>query len=90
MNNKRIRYNETKPGILQSRRFYMTKAGQEVMVELDLTAKKYRVLDSVTGVEVTSGGGTINVSVLKIFAKRSLMKLGVEFADEKRTREVLT
>ena len=64
----------------------MTKAGQEVYVQLDLNAKKYRILDSLTGVEVASGGATRNTSVLKIQSKRGLMALGVEFAAEQRDR----
>lgn len=86
MSNTRIRYQEDKSGVLQSRRRFTTASGQEVLVELDLNQKKYRVLDSTTGVEVVSGGNTRNVSVLKIQAKRGLTELGVAFADETRER----
>lgn len=88
--NKRIRYAQTRTGVLQSRRMFTTSTGQEVLVELDLNAKKYRVLDSVTGVEVVAGGNTRNLSVLKIQAKRGLTGLGVEFADETRNRGTAT
>lgn len=86
MNNTRIRYQKTAQGVLQSRRYFMTKSGQEVYVQLDLNAKKYRILDSISGTEVASGGNTKNVSVLKIQSKKGLMGLGVEFALESRDR----
>lgn len=86
MNNTRIRYQAVKPGVLQSRRRFITEGGQEVLVELDLNAKKYRVLDASTGAEVASGGNTRNSAVLKIQSKKGLMKLGVSFSDEKRER----
>jgi hypothetical protein len=84
--NKRIRYNKTRSGVLQSRRNFMTGQNQEVVVELDLNAKRFRILDSVSGAEVATGGNTRNVSVLKIQAKRGLTSLGVTFAEESRTR----
>lgn len=84
--NQRIRYNKTRSGVLQSRRNFITSGGQEVTVELDLTAKRYRILDTVSGAEVATGGNTRNVSVLKIQAKRGLTNLGVEFAGESRNR----
>lgn len=87
MNNTRIRYLKTAQGVLQSRRYFMTGANQEVYVQLDLNAKTYRILESASGVEVASGSGTINISVLKIKAKRMLLELGVNFSDEKRNRE---
>jgi hypothetical protein len=87
--NTRIRYNKARNGVLQSRRMFMTRDGQEVKVELDLTAKRYRIVDSVTGMEVASGGNTKNQSVLKIQAKKGLMNLGVEFAEETRPRVIL-
>lgn len=86
MNNVRIRYTETKPGVLQSRRRFVTSSGQEVLVELDLNQKKYRVLDSVSGAEVASGGRTTNLAVLKIQSKAGLEALGVSFAAETRDR----
>lgn len=86
MMNQRIRYNKTRSGVLQSRRNFMTGQGQEVVVELDLNSKRYRILDSVSGAEVATGGNTRNVSVLKIQAKRGLTDLGVEFAGESRNR----
>lgn len=84
--NVRIRYQTVKPGVLQSRRRFVTAAGREVLVELDLNAKKYRVLDAATGEEVASGGNTRNSAVLKIQSKRGLSELGVSFADETRNR----
>lgn len=84
--NTRIRYLEVKPGVLQSRRRFVTGVGQEVLVELDLNQKKYRILDSVSGAEVATGGNTKNRSVLKIQSKRGLTELGVIFAEEKRDR----
>jgi hypothetical protein len=86
MLNTRIRYQTIKPGVLQSRRRFTMSTGQEVLVELDLIQKKFRILDSITGVEFASGGNTRNVSVLKIQAKRGLNELGIQFTDETRTR----
>lgn len=85
--NQRIRYNKVRAGVLISRRNFVTGAGREVNVELDLNTKKYRILDSASGEQVSTGGNTRNVSVLKIQAKRGLTELGVQFADETRTRE---
>lgn len=85
--NQRIRYNKVRNGVLLSRRNFTTNIGQEVNVELDLNAKKYRILDSVSGELISTGGNTKNVSVLKIQAKRGLTTLGVVFADETRKRE---
>lgn len=87
MTNKRIRYAKTKQGILTSRRNFTTASGSEVIVELDLNNKKYRILDASSLTEVTSGGNTRNTSVLKIQAKKGLMTLGVAFADETRERD---
>ena len=84
--NQRIRYNKVRNGVLLSRRNFVTGAGREVNVELDLTAKKYRILDSASGEQLSTGGNTKNVSVLKIQAKRGLTELGVQFADETRNR----
>ena len=86
MANTRIRYQTVKPGVLQSRRRFITSTGQEVLVELDVNQKKYRVLDASSGAVVASGGNTRNVSVLKIQSKRGLTELGVSFQDEKRER----
>ncbi len=84
---QRIRYATIAAGILRSRRNFVTGSGQEVIVELDLDNKKYRILDSVSGEEVASGSGrTRNKSVLKIHAKRALTELGVVFAPEARQR----
>lgn len=84
--NTRIRYARSRTGMLQSRRHFLTDGGLEVMVELDLTNKRYRILDSSTGNEVATGGNTRNVSVLKIQAKKGLMTLGVQFTEETRER----
>lgn len=84
--NQRIRYAKTQTGTLISRRNFTTGAGNVVMVELDLTAKKYTIRDAVTNGVLSTGGNTRNVSVLKIQAKKGLMDLGVEFAEETRDR----
>lgn len=85
--NQRIRYSKVTDDRLMSRRTFATAAGQDVVVELNLGQKKYRVLDASTQVEIASGGNTRNVAVLKIQAKRGLKELGVQFADETRDRE---
>jgi hypothetical protein len=85
--NVRIRYNKIVDGKTTSRRTFVTSAGREVVAELNLNDKKYRILDAVTGEEVASGGKTKNLSVLKIQTKNGLMALGVEFSDEERDRE---
>lgn len=84
--NQRIRYNKVRNGVLLSRRNFVTGGGREVNVELDLANKKYRILDSVSGEQVLTGGNTRNVSVLKIQAKRGLTELGVAFLEETRER----
>ncbi len=84
--NTRIRYKETAPGILTSRRLFTTAAGQEVVVQLDLENKQYLVLDSVSKAVVASGGKTRNKSVLKIQSKAALVALGVPFEAEARDR----
>ena len=84
--NKRIRYSKVKTGVLLSRRNFTTAAGQTVVVVLDLNAKRYQILDAASNAEVTSGGNTKNVSVLKIQAKKGLQGLGVTFAEEVRNR----
>ncbi len=84
--NTRIRYAEIAPGVLKSRRLFLTNTGQEVVVQLDLTQKRYQVLDSVTGGVVAEGGNTRNKSVLKIQAKKGLTSLGVQFDEEQRNR----
>lgn len=84
--NQRIRYSNARNGVLTSRRNFVTGAGREVNVELDLTNKKYRILDSSSGEQVATGGNTRNVSVLKIQAKRGLTELGVSFQEETRER----
>lgn len=84
--NKRIRYSKTRNGVLVSRRNFTTNTQQTVVVELNTADKKFRIVDATTGVEVSTGGNTRNISVLKIQAKKGLMALGVEFADETRNR----
>lgn len=84
--NQRIRYNKVSADKLVSRRTFATAGGSEVVVELNLGQKRYRVLDAATSTEVSSGGNTRNVAVLKIQAKRGLKELGVQFADESRER----
>lgn len=86
MANTRIRYNKPTNGVLISRRNFTTSAGATVIVELDLNNKRYRVLDAATKAEVSTGGNTRNISVLKIQAKKGLMDLGVVFEDEVRYR----
>ncbi len=87
MASQRIRYANVGPSVLKSRRNFTTADGREVQVELNLEDKKYRVLDSVSGEEVSSGGNTRNKSVLKIQAKRGLTELGVVFDEETRKRD---
>lgn len=84
--NQRIRYNKVSADKLISRRTFATASGSEVVVELNLGQKKYRVLDASTNNEIASGGNTRNVAVLKIQAKRGLTELGVQFAEETRDR----
>lgn len=85
--NKRIRYNKVSADKLVSRRTFVTTAGNEVVVELNLGQKKYRILDASTSAELSSGGNTRNIAVLKIQAKRGLKSFGVEFAAEERDRQ---
>lgn len=86
MNNTRIRYSKVSQGVLKSRRHFVTSTGVEATVELNLATKQYRIVDAVSGFELASGGNTTNLSVLKIQAKKGLVELGVEFADEVRNR----
>lgn len=85
--NQRIRYNKVAADKLVSRRTFVTASGTEVVVELNLGQKRYRVLDAANSVEVSTGGNTRNIAVLKIQAKRGLKELGVQFADETRERQ---
>ncbi len=87
--NVRIRYNKVSADKLVSRRTFVTGAGNEVVVELNLGQKQYRILDAVTSAELASGGNTRNIAVLKIQGKRALKSLGVEFANEERDRGVV-
>jgi len=87
MSNVRIRYDNHGETLLRSRRTFVIASGSEVVVELDLTNRKYRILDAVTQAEVTSGGNTRNIAVLKIQSKRALKQLGAQFSDEKRNRD---
>ncbi len=84
--NTRIRYQETAPGVLTSRRLFTLDNGTEVKVELNLNEKKFRIIDAVTGFDIATGGNTKNISVLKIQSKKGLTALGVEFGDESRNR----
>ncbi len=87
MSNKRIRYVKSGNGVLTSLRNFVSGDGQTLKVELDTTAKKYRILDATTLQELASGGNTRNISVLKIQAKKGLLSLGVQFSDEVRKRD---
>lgn len=87
MSNVRIRYLETQPGKLLSRRIFTTGQNQEVKVELDILSKEYRILDVISNNEISKGGDTINLAVLKIKAKKALEDLGVIFSEEVRNRE---
>lgn len=80
----RIRYDQKVPGVLTSRRHFTVTSGIQVTVELDLNIKKYKILDAVSGQELTSGGNTKNNTVLKLQAKKALIQLGAEFAEESR------
>lgn len=84
--NQRIRYSQVRQGVLKSRRNFAITSGIEVVVELDLAAKKYLILDNVTGAQISTGGNTKNLAVLKIQAKKGLEALGVTFANETRNR----
>lgn len=84
---QRIRYIKVDDGTLQSRRNFTITNGTEVVVELNPSTMKYRIVTSATREEVASGGDTINLSVLKIEAKQKLADLGVEFEQENRVRE---
>jgi hypothetical protein len=87
MSNVRIRYDENDDGtVLTSRRMFVTGAGVEVKVTLDVANKKYSILDASSGAVVASGGDTVNLAVLKIQAKEGLTALGVSFSEEKRDR----
>lgn len=85
---KRIRYIKAGDSKLVSLRNFITLAGNTVVVELDTENKKFRVLDAATLAEVSSGGDTKNVAILKQQAKESLVSLGVTFSEEVRIREV--
>lgn len=87
MSNVRVRYSKPVDGVLTSRRNFTTAAGNEVKVELNTNTMMARVVDSVTGGELSSVGGTVNVSVLKIKGKELLQALGVVFGDEERKRD---
>ncbi len=89
MSNTRVRYIQVNVGVFSSRRNFVTDAGREVKVLLDLNAKTYRIVDSVSGEQVAAGGNTRNKNVLKIQAKRGLTDLGVTFAEETREREAI-
>lgn len=84
---KRIRYVKSGNGVLRSMRNFTTRRGDEVRVELDTLNKKYAIVDAIEGTVVTDGGNTINVAVLKIKAKKALLKLGVKFDEEIRKRK---
>jgi hypothetical protein len=85
--NVRIRYGKISPeGIAVSRRVFTTADGRQVKVELDTITKKFRILNATTGEQMAAGGHSVNLSILKIQAKRSLVSLGVFFGDESRDR----
>lgn len=84
---KRIRYVKSGTGVLRSMRNFTTRKGAEVRVELDTLNKKFAIVDAVEGTIVADGGNTINLAVLKIKAKRALLKLGVKFDEEVRKRK---
>lgn len=84
--NRRIRYNKVTDDTLVSRRTFSTNTGREVVVELNLGDKKYKVRDATTQEVIVIGGSTTNLAVLKIQAKRGLKQLGVQFGNETRNR----
>lgn len=84
---KRIRYIKSGTGVLRSMRNFTTRKGSEVRVELDILNKKYVIVDAIEGTIVADGGNTVNVAVLKIKAKKALVKLGVKFDEEIRKRK---
>jgi hypothetical protein len=86
MANVRIRYGKVSETLLASRRVFTTASGNQVKAELDTANKRYVIRDAVSGLEIASGGDTINIAVLKIKCKQALADMGVEFADENRQR----
>jgi hypothetical protein len=87
---KRIRYVKSGSGVLKSMRNFTTRKGAEVRVELDTQNKKFIIVDAVEGTIVADGGNTVNLAVLKIKAKKALLKLGVKFDEEIRKRKELS
>lgn len=87
MSNMRIRYDEQADGKLRSKRTITTTQNGAVFVELDLSNKKFVILDSMTLAPIFHGGNTSNISVLKIQAKEALETLGAEFVSERRNRQ---
>lgn len=85
----RIRYVKSGTGVLKSMRNFTTRKGAEVRVELDVINKKFIIVDAIEGNVVADGPhpGTVNIAVLKIKAKKALMKLGVKFGEEVRNRK---
>lgn len=88
--NKRIRYVKTNnPEVLESvRSFLNRKTNVSYRVVLDLTNKRFRILNAADNAVVMEAGKTRNVAVLKIQAKTALSSLGIDFSEEKRNREV--
>ena len=84
----RIRYKRN-GNVLTSRRVYNLKDNLSVNVVLDLDAMTYALIDANgSGAVIASGGGTKNLSVLKIKAKEGLKNLGFDFNNESRNRGV--
>lgn len=84
---KRIRYVKNGNGYLRSMRNFTTRKGMEVRVELDTETKRFVIVDAIEGTIVANGGDTVNLAVLKIKAKKALLKLGVKFDEEVRKRK---
>jgi hypothetical protein len=83
--NTRIRYSKIdETGSLTSRRVFTTGDGKQVQAVLDTVTKTYYIKDVLSGEALVSGGGTRNLSVLKIKAKDALLTLGCDFAEENR------
>lgn len=84
--NQRIRYNETAPGIFETTTHYSTIQGQ-VRVVINMNALDYSLVNVETKAIVhTSQSPKTTLVALKNAAKLALMKHGVVFKTEKRTR----
>lgn len=89
MSNTRIRYKKIGPELLKSVRVFNVE-GMALSVTLNTEEKRYMIVDENAGEEITNGGKTKNLAVLKIQAKKALTELGVNFGEESRNRGTTT